>query len=206
MSSNSSDGSTLSNVIKCSEIFDELGKALQPVIEVVKEGGRFIDDAILQPVKENVLEPVVDVVQEVTQPISDVTSEIEDIAKEGGRKFDDYVLQPVKENIIEPVVDIGQEVIDVVQEGGRQFDDAVIQPIRNFVEDIELPEGPDFPDLPDLPMPDLPFSIGGLLGGGMPQQRTPVENIFDKELFKFDTEIKSTQEMLSPIMNLRRYG
>ena len=189
-----------------SEIFDELGKALQPVIEVVKEGGRFIDDAILQPVKENVLEPVVDVVQEVTQPISDVTSEIEDIAKEGGRKFDDYVLQPVKENIIEPVVDIGQEVIDVVQEGGRQFDDAVIQPIRNFVEDIELPEGPDFPDLPDLPMPDLPFSIGGLLGEGMPQQRTPVENIFDKELFKFDTEIKSTQEMLSPIMNLRRYG
>ena len=39
-----------------------------------------------------------------------------------------------------------------------------------------------------------------------PQQPTQVEGLFDKELFKFDTEIKSTQEMLSPLMNLRRYG
>ena len=50
--------------------------------------------------------------------------------------------------------------------------------------------------------------LGGVVGGQQPQtvSRTPVENIFDKELFKFDTEIKSTQEMLSPMMNLRRYG
>ena len=41
----------------------------------------------------------------------------------------------------------------------------------------------------------------------MPQkEKTEVDGVFDKELFKFDTEIKSTQEMLSPFMNLRRYG
>ena len=83
--------------------------------------------------------------------------------------------------------------------------------------DIELPEfkAPDI-DLPeidiDLPsidveLPELSFDPK-LLAGLMPtpQQPTQVEGLFDKELFKFDTEIKSTQEMLSPLMNLRRYG
>jgi hypothetical protein len=45
----------------------------------------------------------------------------------------------------------------------------------------------------------------GMLGTTQ-RQPTQVENLFDKELFKFDTEIKSTQQMLSPMMNLRRYG
>jgi len=123
----------------------------------------------------------IDVVQTVTQPISDVTSDIEDVAKEAGREFDETVLQPVKEGVqavTEPVVDVVDEIID-----------AVDSPIGNVLE-----AGGDF--------------IKGMLGGQQPQtvSRTPVENIFDKELFKFDTEIKSTQEMLSPMMNLRRYG
>ena len=76
---------------------------------------------------------------------------------------------------------------------------------------MNLPDLPDL-NLPDLNLsfPDLDFSLGGLLGGQPSQQQamtqTPVEGLFDKELFKFDTEIKSTQEMLSPMMNLRKYG
>jgi hypothetical protein len=217
------------------EVIDITAETFEPVVDLADEGldvfGEKVVDPVLQAgsdVLSEVEDVVIDPIKEVApvvedifiDPIKEVAPVVEDVVKESGRKFDDAVLQPIKENVLEPIVDAGQEVIDIVQEGGRQFDDAVLQPVKDFVEDIELPEAPDFPDLPDLPdlpdfpdlpdlpMPDLPFSIGGLLDSGMPQQRTttPVENLFDKELFKFDTEIKSTQQMLSPIMNLRRYG
>ena len=173
-----------------SELLSDLGDALKPVVGAVREAGSAFDDAVLQPIKTG-LEPVVDVaqegidvLQEAVQPISDVTSDIEDIAKESGRKFDDAVLQPVKEGVqavTEPVVDVIDDIIDAV----------------------------------DSPLGDVLQAggnlLGGLLGGLGGQQpqtvsRTPVEGLFDKELFKFDTEIKSTQEMLSPMMNSRRYG
>ena len=173
-----------------SELLSDLGDALKPVVGAVREAGSAFDDAVLQPIKTG-LEPVVDVaqqgidvVQEAVQPISDFTSDVEDIAKESGRKFDDTVLQPVKEGVqavTEPVVDVIDDIIDAV----------------------------------DSPLGDVLQAggnlLGGLLGGLGGQQpqtvsRTPVEGLFDKELFKFDTEIKSTQEMLSPLMNLRRYG
>ena len=62
----------------------------------------------------------------------------------------------------------------------------------------------DLPDI-DLPNIELPFNIEGMLAESQ-QTQTATEQLFDKELFKFDTEIKSTQELLSPMMNLRRYG
>jgi len=175
---------------KTPESIKAIGNALEPLVDVVQESGRIFDDAVLQPVKRG-LEPVVDVaqegidvLQEAVQPISDVTSDIEDIAKESGRKFDDAVLQPVKEGVqavTEPVVDVIDDIID-----------AVDSPLGDVLQ-----AGGNF--------------LGGLLGGLGGQQpqtvsKTPVEGLFDKELFKFDTEIKSTQEMLSPMMNSRRYG
>ena len=188
------------------EVIDITAETFEPVVDLADKGldvfGEKVVDPVLQ-VGSDVLSEVEDI---FIDPIKEVAPVVEDVVKEGGRKFDEAVLQPIKENVLEPVVDVGQKVIDVVQEGGRKFDEAVLQPAKDFVEDIELPEAPDLPDLPDMSMPDLPFSIGGLLDSGIPQQRTPVENLFDKELFKFDTEIKSTQEMLSPMMNSRRYG
>ena len=70
--------------------------------------------------------------------------------------------------------------------------------------DVTLPEVDV--TLPEVSTPsfDLPSMLGML--GTTQRQPTQVENLFDKELFKFDTEIKSTQQMLSPMMNLRRYG
>ena len=133
-----------------SQFLSDLGDALEPLENVVKAG---VDPLV------DVAQEGINFVQEVTQPISDVLSEGEDVVKDLGREFDKTVLQPIG---------------DVLEAGG----------------DV----------------------LGGMLGGGQQdyQQRgisqTPVENIFDKELFKFDTEIKSTQEMLSPMMNLRRYG
>ena len=175
---------------KTPESIKAIGNALEPLVDVVQESGRIFDDRVLQPIKTG-LEPVVDVaqqgidvVQEAVQPISDFTSDVEDVVKESGRKFDDTVLQPVKEGVqavTEPVVDVIDDIIDAV----------------------------------DSPLGDVLQAggnlLGGLLGGLGGQQpqtvsRTPVEGLFDKELFKFDTEIKSTQEMLSPMMNSRRYG
>ena len=85
-------------------------------------------------------------------------------------------LKEAIETVGEPIVDVIDEVID-----------AVDSPIGDVLE----------------------TAVGGLggTGGMMSGARKPsqVEGLFDKELFKFDTEIKSTQRMLSPT-NTRRYG
>ena len=173
-----------------SELLSDLGDSLKPIVGAVREAGSAFDDAVLQPIKTG-LEPVVDVaqqgidvVQEAVQPISDFTSDVEDDILEAASTFDDTVLQPVKEGVqavTEPVVDVIDDIID-----------AVDSPLGDVLQ-----AGGNF--------------LGGLLGGLGGQQpqtvsKTPVEGLFDKELFKFDTEIKSTQEMLSPMMNSRRYG
>ena len=145
-----------------SQFFSDLGDALEPVVGAVRAGGRAVDDAVLQPINQNIVKPL----------------------EQAGREFDDAVLQPVKEGVqavTEPVVD----VVDA-------FIDAIDSPLGDL-----LGAGGDL--------------LGGMLGGGQGQQQqrtasTPTEGLFDKELFKFDTEIKSTQEMLSPMMNLRKYG
>lgn len=172
--------------------------------DIVRAGGRAIDKNVIQPVLGAVeplveaVEPLVEAVGEAGQKAinvgSDILSEGEDVVRAGGSAVDEAIIQPVVK--------------------------AVDQLVRNIPEppkiDIDLPEFPEIDiDLPeftapdiDLPEVDLPSFDPKLLAGLMPtpQQPTQVEGLFDKELFKFDTEIKSTQEMLSPLMNLRRYG
>jgi hypothetical protein len=160
------------------DIIKDIGDFALAGIEAV---GDFVEPVAKEVV--DVGQAAVDVVQEVTQPISDVLSEGEDIVKEVGSVFDDAVLQPVKEGVqavTEPVVDV----------------------VDSFIDAVDSPLGALLETGGDL--------LGGMLGGGQGQQQrtasTPTEGLFDKELFKFDTEIKSTQEMLSPMMNLRKYG
>ena len=199
-----------------SEFLSTIEDVLKPVVDVVREGGRILDDTLLQPTKEivqGITEPVVDIIDEgldyfgetVVDPTlqmgSDVLSEVEDVAKAGGRAVDDTLLQPVKEGV-EYVVDVAQELRDSLPE----FETPEFGSL-----DIELPEMPDI-DLPDIDLPnielpniELPFNIEGMLAESQ-QTQTATEQLFDKELFKFDTEIKSTQKLLSPMMNFRRYG
>ena len=161
------------------DIIKDIGDVALAGIEAV---GDFVEPVAKKVV--DVGQAAVDVVQEVTQPISDVLSEGEDVVKEVGSVFDDAVLQPVKEGVqavTEPVVDV----------------------VDSFIDAVDSPLGALLETGGDL--------LGGMLGGGQGQQQqrtasTPTEGLFDKELFKFDTEIKSTQEMLSPMMNLRKYG
>ena len=175
-------------------IIKDIGDVALAGIEAV---GDFVEPIAKEVV--DVGQSVVDVAQEVTQPISDVTSDIEDVVLETGRDFDDTFIDP-----IDDVIDtFGSEVVDPTLQTLGEVGQDIIDPIDAFIDAIDSPLGDLLGAGGDL--------LGGILSGqGQQQQRrtasTPTEGLFDKELFKFDTEIKSTQEMLSPMMNLRKYG
>ena len=171
------------------DIIKDIGDVALAGIEAV---GDFVEPIAKEVV--DVGQSVVDVAQEVTQPISDVTSDIEDVVLETGRDFDDTFIDP-----IDDVVDtFGSEVVDPVLQTVGEVGQDIIDPIDDIIDAVDSPLG----DLVEVGG-DL---LGGMLGGqGQQQQRTATESLFGKELFKFDTEIKSTQRMLSPT-NRRRYG
>ena len=159
-----------------SQFFSDLGDALEPVVGAVRAGGRAIDDAVLQPINQNIVKPL----------------------EQAGRDFDDTFIDPIDDAIDA----FGSEVVDPTLQTLGEVGQDIIDPIDAFIDAIDSPLGDLLGAGGDL--------LGGILSGqGQQQQRTvstPTEGLFDKELFKFDTEIKSTQEMLSPMMNLRKYG
>ncbi len=198
---------------------DFVADTFEPAVDFLDKkldalGESYVDPA-LQATKE-FGEDAVDFVADTFEPVVDAVDYVLD---EFGEKAVDPALQAGKE--------FGQDVIDLGSDVLSEAEDIFIEPIKEGVEylsDVDLPDLPDFPDMPDLPdFPDMPdfnlpnldidfslpsLGLGGMLAGGEAtgQQRSPTEELFDKELFKFDTEIKSTQEMLSPMMNLRKYG
>ena len=192
-------------------IIKDIGDVALAGIEAV---GDFVEPIAKEVV--DVGQSVVDVAQEVTQPISDVLSEGEDIVKEAGSVFDDEIIQPALEfgeEVVDTIADVGEPVVDTIDDAldtlGEEVVDPVLQTVGEVGQDIIDPID-DIIDAIDSPLGDLVEAggdlLGGMLGGqGQQQQRTATESLFDKELFKFDTEIKSTQRMLSPT-NRRRYG
>ena len=204
---------------------EAFSEGMMDVQTTILEGGD-IDKALIKEFGVDAVKqlgsalPDVDIDLPESQFFSDLGDALEPVVgavRAGGRAFDETLLQPVKRGL-EPVVDVAQEGIDVLQQAGRGFDDAVLQPVKEGVQAVTEPvvDVVDaFIDAIDSPLGDLLGAggdlLGGMLGGGQGQQQqrtasTPTEGLFDKELFKFDTEIKSTQEMLSPMMNLRKYG
>ena len=209
---------------------DTFSDSLMDVQTTMIEGGS-AKDALIKEFTEPVIDKVVDVAQEALPDVDlgiDIDFDTPDIIEDIGNvvvaiaepilKTTEDVVKPVidvAQAVTEPVVDVAQEGIDVLQQAGREVDDVVLQPIKEGVQAVTEPvvDVVDaFIDAVDSPLGDLLGAGGDLIGGmlvGQGQQRTastPTEDLFDKELFKFDTEIKSTQEMLSPMMNLRRYG
>ena len=167
-----------------SEIKDYVGGAVE---NVVREGADIIADAL----------PDIDIDLpdfETPQIIKDVG----DVAVD--------VLGPPLEFVgetFEPVVEAGEKVLSTAED--------VLEPVKEAVETVGEPivdVADEIIDAVDSPLGDLLEGALSDTGGMMAGTRKPkqVEGIFDRELFKFDTEIKSTQEMLSPMMNLRRYG
>ena len=168
-------------------------RGLGNVQETILEGGSG-KDALLKEFGGEALEAVGIDLPEFELPETEI---IEDI-RELGRTVDATLLQPFKEGVetvTAPIEDLSTPLKEAIETVG--------EPVVDIVDEII--------DAVDSPIGDaLKQAVSGLggVGGVMAGTRKPtqVEGIFDKELFKFDTEIKSTQEMLSPMMNLRRYG
>jgi len=167
-------------------------KGLGNVQETILEGGSG-KDALLKEFGGEALDAVGIDLPEFELPETEI---IEDI-KELGRTVDDVFLQPFKggvETVTAPIEDLSTPLKEAIETVG--------EPIVDVIDEVI--------DAVDSPIGDvLETVVGGLGGtGGMmsgASKPSQVEGLFDKELFKFDTEIKSTQRMLSPT-NTRRYG
>jgi hypothetical protein len=148
--------------------------------DIIKDIGDTAQDLLEGPADliADTFEPVVDIVDDVADAIGD--SEIVGAIEEGGKAVGE-----VGQDIIDTGSDVLSEVEDVAKEVGRGIDDIVDW--ESLLKRISGMGG-----------------MGGMMSAS--RQPTQVEGLFDKELFKFDTEIKSTQEILSPMNRKRRYG
>ncbi len=217
-------------VDKADDAIDAFGeKVVDPALQQGKEIGQdFIDKG--KEIGEGIVNTVDNVVdkfgEEAVDPVlakaKDLGQDLIDKGKEAGEFVVDTVddaLDYLGEEYIDPALQALKD-IELPEGPDLDFPDIDFPDINLPDLDIDLPKVDidlpdlDLPDLPDIDLPDLDLKLPELsfdpklLAGLMPQEQQPteVEGLFDKELFKFDTEIKSTQEMLSPFMNLRRYG
>lgn len=187
---------TLANVGIDADLFgldpNTFTEGLSNVQETLLEGGSG-KEALLKEFGSEALDAIGVDLPEFELPDTGVIGDIRDL----GRGIDDTLLQPIKESVetvTAPIEDLSTPLKETIETLG--------EPVVDMIDDII--------DAVDSPIGDvLETAVGGLggTGGMMSGARKPsqVEGLFDKELFKFDTEIKSTQRMLSPT-NTRRYG
>ena len=206
------------------EKLDALGESyVDPALQAAKEAGQSIIDPVddvLDEFGKSVIDPALqatkDLGQETIDVIADLGEPVVDVIDEGLDVFGEKVVDPA----LQAGKEFGQDVIDVGSDVLSEAEDIVIEPIKEGVEylsnvdlpDVSLPDIdlPDW-DLPDWDLPDFDFNFsspsrGMLLRGGGEEKRTPTEELFDKELFKFDTEIKPSEFKFNPRTNLRKYG
>jgi hypothetical protein len=203
---------------------DVVQAVTEPVVKTVKEVAPVVEDVIIDPIKEVapvvediVIDPIkqgveatVDTIAEIGEPVIDT---IDDVIDTFGSEVVDPTLQAIEETgekIIDPIDDaidaFGSEVVDPLLETGSD----ILSDAEDVVSDV-LSEGEDLLKeggrwLDDFINWESLFAGGAGGAGSTPRVSTPTESLFGKELFKFDTEIKSTSELLSPMMNLRKYG
>ncbi len=168
------------------EVIDLTADAFEPVVDFVDEGLDYFGETVVDP---------------TLQRGSDVLSNVEDVVKEGGRAVDKYGLQPIKE--------FGEDAINKVKELADSLPEFETPQFSSL--DIELPEMPDIDlpdiDLPDIDLPDIDLNMPSSSSTASQASRpSATEELFSKELFKYNTEVKFTGGMLSPDTNLRKYG
>ena len=217
------------------EVLSPIGDVIETGISAGSDVLSNVEDVVSDIASEGediiktITDPAGELGQQAIDAISDVTSEVEDVVSDVASEAEDVVkavTDPIGEagqDVIDTISDVTSDAEDVVSDVTSEVEDVILDVYEQVTNidlptvDIDLPEfkAPDI-DLPeidiDLPSIDVPTPsfdprlLAGLMAMPQQQQPTEVEGLFDKELFKFDTEIKSTQEMLSPFMNLRRYG
>jgi len=166
---------------------DVLVDVLKPPLEFVGETFEPVVGGIEEGAKAvgGVVQDIIDPADEVIDTIGD--SDIVEAIEEGGKAVGE-----VGQNIIDTGSEITSEVEDAVKAAGRVVDDIV-----------------DWESLlmKALGLPSLTFNMAKTPSTGMLSQPTEVEEIFDDELFKFDTKIKRGERgMFAPVKINRRYG
>jgi hypothetical protein len=118
--------------------------------------------------------------------------ELEDVIKEGGSAVADVIrtggeaLQPLVQPIVDAASDIGRPIEDVVREVGSTAED-ILEPVKDPILDA-LEMGIDLASMEGINM-DGTYRPSA---SGIPTQ---VEELFGKELFKFETEIGISPEL-----------
>lgn len=171
----------------------ETGQGIQQVVDVATDayekakdlGQDIIDpiDTVLDVVGEKVVDPTLQAGKAVGEAIVDPV---------------DDVLDTFGEKVVDPFLQAGSDVLsageDVVKDVGRGLDK-----ILDYTDVFS--KGADLVTTPE-------FKLDVLRTPPTAQTKTQTEDLFSKELFEFDLKEQDefSQEMLSPIMNLRRYG
>jgi len=118
--------------------------------------------------------------------------QLEDVIKEGGSAVADVIrtggeaLQPLVQPIVDAASDIGRPIEDVVREVGSTAED-ILEPVKDPILDA-LEMGIDLASMEGINM-DGTYRPSA---SGIPTQ---VEELFGKELFKFETEIGISPEL-----------
>jgi hypothetical protein len=96
--------------------------------------------------------------------------------------------------------DIDLNVPDVDLSGNLPDFDLDLPDVNIDTPNIETPDI----DLPSIDLPSLNLALRQ--AEKEEEEETEVEQLFNKELFKYDTQVKYTQGLLSPKLNLRKFG
>jgi hypothetical protein len=134
-------------------IEDTVRAAGSEVEDITRAVGSFIDNEIIQPIRDAFPDQTPEEIKAIEDVIRDAGSTLEDVVRAAG-----------------------SEAEDITRDVGSFIDEEIIQRIREILPEINLPEGPDIDlpegpdiDLPSINLPSLSFpsiSIGSLGGAG----------------------------------------
>ena len=129
-------------------VIDTAETIAEPFIEVVKEAGPKVEDALRATgeLVEPFVEPIIDVAETVGP-------EVEDVVRELGSTTDDVLIQPV----VEAAETVGPEIENIIREVGSETEDIVkavgsevidvVSPIGSAIEDIAKTTGSTVEDV-----------------------------------------------------------
>ena len=173
--------------------------------EIIKGAGDVVVDVLKPPLEfvGETFEPVVGGIEEGVKTVGEIGQDIIDPADEVIDTIGDSDIVEAIEEGGKAVGEVGQDIIDTGSEITSEVEDAV-KATGRVVDDIV-----DWESLlmKALGLPSLTFNMAKTPSTGMLSQPTEVEEIFDDELFKFDTKIKRGERgMFAPVKINRRYG
>ena len=223
-------GQSAIDAVVDSDIVQAVGDVGQTIIDTGSDVLSNVEDVVSDIASEgediikSITDPAGELGQQAIDAISDVTSEVEDVVSNVASEAEDVVkavtdpIGEVGQDVINTISDVTSDAEDVISDVTSEVEDVILNVYEQVTDidlptvDIDLPElNVDLPEFtaPDIDLPEIDIDLPSIdlaKSEEKEEEPTQVESLFDNELFKFDTKIKSTQQMLSPLMNLRRYG